>query len=205
MSGVSLLAQTTPQKEKPARKPLSYGMVVDRSGSIRPALEQIIRAAKRIVENNSGDDKTFVVGFINRDKTSVLEDLTENTSLIGDAIDNLYTEGGQSEISEAILLSAKYLVENETDSTREKGLVVITDGDERADNVDKKKMQELLAYLKENKIRVYFLGIPWVAKKESSAAKYMKTIAEATQGKVFTVDRANNWNAAADELVNILF
>src|SRR5215510_5566414 len=44
--------------------PLSYGLVIDSSGSMRSQINQILGAAGRIVLSNRPSDETFVVRFI---------------------------------------------------------------------------------------------------------------------------------------------
>jgi Mg-chelatase subunit ChlD len=196
----------TEVKPEEIQKPLavSYGLLVDTSGSLRDILTNLLNASKIIIEANGKGDKTFVERFISKEKTSIVQTLTDNKDKLNDAVDGLYVEGGLSQISEALLFGAKHLVETETDSTRPKLLVVITDGDERQGSDSKKKMAETLTYLKDNKIKVLFLGIPSMADDEKEAIKFMNFFAEGTNGQVFTVSKKADWKSVIEGLTKAI-
>ena len=48
--------------------PISYGLAVDTSGSLRSQLLSVIDAAKTIINSNRSGDETFLVRFISSDK-----------------------------------------------------------------------------------------------------------------------------------------
>ena len=48
--------------------PISYGLAVDTSGSLRPQLQQVIDAAKTVINSNKPGDETFLVRFIDSEK-----------------------------------------------------------------------------------------------------------------------------------------
>ena len=49
--------------------PISYGLAVDTSGSLRTQLQSVIDAGKTIINANKDGDETFLVRFIGKDKT----------------------------------------------------------------------------------------------------------------------------------------
>ncbi|HEX7957763.1 MAG TPA: hypothetical protein VF508_12505, partial [Pyrinomonadaceae bacterium] len=54
--------------------PITYGLVVDNSGSLRSQIGQVVEAAKTIVNSNKPGDETFVVRFIASDEIKILQD-----------------------------------------------------------------------------------------------------------------------------------
>ncbi|MDQ3746495.1 MAG: hypothetical protein M3444_19145, partial [Acidobacteriota bacterium] len=56
--------------------PITYGLVVDNSGSLRNQINQVIEAAKTIVNSNKPGDETFVVRFISSDEIKIMQDYT---------------------------------------------------------------------------------------------------------------------------------
>src|SRR5712671_1043628 len=56
--------------------PISYGLAVDTSGSLRSQLQSVIDAGKTIVNSNKGGDETFLVRFISSDKIETVQDFT---------------------------------------------------------------------------------------------------------------------------------
>ncbi|PYS93684.1 MAG: hypothetical protein DMF64_03675 [Acidobacteria bacterium] len=139
--------------------PISYGLVVDNSGSMRPLLNQVIDAAKTIINSNKSGDETFLVRFISSDKIEVLQDFTADENALMDALDNLYIEGGQTAIIDATLLSAErvanYKKGNDLNDRRRRALILVTDGEDRSSFY---KESELFARLREMDVQLYVIG-----------------------------------------------
>lgn len=139
--------------------PISYGLVIDNSGSLRAQLNQVIEASKTIINSNKADDETFLVRFISSDKIEVLQDFTADENALMDALDNLYVEGGQTAIVDAVLLSAErvanYKKNNDANDRRRRALILVTDGEERGSFY---KEPELFARLREMDVQIYVIG-----------------------------------------------
>src|SRR6185436_20127762 len=75
--------------------PVIYGLAVDTSGSLRPQFNQVIEAAKTIINSNKKGDETFLERFISSDKIETIQDFSDKKDLLLDGLDNLYIEGGQ--------------------------------------------------------------------------------------------------------------
>ncbi|HEX7296032.1 MAG TPA: VWA domain-containing protein, partial [Pyrinomonadaceae bacterium] len=86
--------------------PISYGLAVDTSGSLRTQLTSVIDAGKTIVNANKPGDETFLVRFISSDKIETVQDFTANKDALIDGLDSLYVEGGQTAVVDAVYLSA---------------------------------------------------------------------------------------------------
>src|SRR6185369_11990728 len=54
--------------------PISYGLAVDTSGSLRSQLPTVIEAGKTIINSNRQGDETFLVRFISSDKIETVQD-----------------------------------------------------------------------------------------------------------------------------------
>ncbi len=139
--------------------PISYGLVIDNSGSLRSQLNQVIEANKTIINSNKPGDETFLVRFISSDKIEVLQDFTADANALMDALDNLYVEGGQTAIVDAVLLSAErvanYKKNNDVNDRRRRALILVTDGEERGSFY---KEPELFARLREMDVQIYVIG-----------------------------------------------
>ena len=162
--------------------PVSYGIVVDNSGSYRMLLERIVETVKDIVEENKTVDETFLVRFVDSEKIRLAQDLTNSKTQIQDAAEEMYIEGGLTAILDAVDFSAKYLAEHAAgaaDSNRRKILILITDGDDRQ---SKTKIEEVLKFLKSEKIRVYAIGLS----DEKVFTKILDKLAKETSGKIYT-------------------
>lgn len=169
------------QSTETALQPVIYGIVVDNSGSYRMLLDRVVETVKDIVEENKTGDETFLVRFVDSEKIQLAQDLTNSKTQIRDAADEMYIEGGLTAILDAVEFSAKYLVENSAgvDSNRRKILILITDGDDRR---SKTKIEEVLKFLKSEKIQVYAVGLS----DEKVFTKILDKLAKETNGKVYT-------------------
>src|SRR5260370_25439504 len=100
----------------------------DTSGWVRSQLNQVIDAAKVIINSNKRGDETFLERFIDREKIENLQDFTSNKDLLLDAVDNLYVEGGHTAVIDGAYLPAEHVAEynkgNHHDRRRRALLVV---------------------------------------------------------------------------------
>jgi Ca-activated chloride channel homolog len=199
LQAASALSQTDPQKPQPSASgtpgvSLSYGIVVDNSGSYRLILNKVVDVVKNIVDENAGEDETFIVRFIHSKRIHVVQDLTRVKSDLNDAAENLYIEGGQTAILDAVYFSAKHLVKNlGTEGARDRVLILISDGDERESTV---RYEELAKFLKEEKIRVFVIGMA----EERVFTKILERIAKDTGGKVYLPKNAADMSSMVKTL-----
>src|SRR5712691_2912938 len=91
--------------------PISYGLAVDTSGSLRTQLTSVIDTAKTIINSNKAGAETFPVPFISSDKIETVPGITASKDLLLDGLENLYVEGGQTAIIDAVYLSAEHVAE----------------------------------------------------------------------------------------------
>ena len=87
--------------------PTNYSLLIDNSGSLRFQLEKVIEAGKTIIETNRPDDETSIIRFVSSDKIEIQQDFTPSKTDLFDSLDNLYIEGGQTAIIDAVYLAAE--------------------------------------------------------------------------------------------------
>lgn len=138
--------------------PISYGLAVDTSGSLRSQLLSVIDAGKTIINSNRSGDETFLVSFISSDKIETIQDFTPSKDLLIDGLDSLYVQGGQTAIIDAVYLSAEHVSEykkgDDTDRRR-RALILITDGEDRNSFY---KQEQLFAKLREEDVQIFVIG-----------------------------------------------
>ncbi len=140
--------------------PVSYGLLIDSSGSLRTQFKGIIEAAKAIVNSNNSADETFVVRFIGTDIIELVQDLTADKKKLFDALDILKVAGGQTAVIDAIYISADHIANHrpEVDATpRRHALVVVTDGEERGSK--RYSEDELIKLLRKINVQVFVIGL----------------------------------------------
>lgn len=197
-------SQTAPQSEPP----LSYGLTIDNSGSLRNELNQILTAAKLIVANNRSADETFVVRFTSHDKIKRLQNFTHDKEALADAIDDIYPEGGQTAILDALYESAQYLAQNSNgDDTRRRALILISDGEDRE---SRRTLADLLHLLHEKKIQVYVVGLMAQLERDKGkktsekAVIFLSNLAAETGGKAFFPNNSDELKANAGEILKVI-
>src|SRR3989449_10366123 len=130
--------------------PLSLGLIIDNSGSMRNKRERVNSSALAFVRESNPDDETFIVNF---DDSAYLEQ--EFTGSIGDLVDALdnIDARGETALYDAIYLSSDHVKSGHKDK---KALLLITDGE---DNVSKYGINKVVEALKQSKVTVYAIGL----------------------------------------------
>src|SRR6266446_9630749 len=130
--------------------PLSLGLIIDNSGSMRNKRERVNSAALSFVRESNPDDETFIVNF---DDSAYLEqDFTGSIGDLIDALDNIDARG-ETALYDAIYLAADHAKAGKWDK---KTLLVITDGE---DNVSKYGINKVIEALRQSKVTLYCIGL----------------------------------------------
>ena len=138
--------------------PISYGMAVDNSGSLRSQLQSVIDAGKTIINSNRPGDETFIIRFVDTEKIELKQDFTSNKDSLIDTLDEFFIEGGPTAIIDAVYLAAEHASEykkGDDDDRRRRALIVITDGEDRNSTYSQ---EQLFARLRESDVQIYIIG-----------------------------------------------
>ena len=193
--------------------PISYGLAVDTSQSLRSQINAVIDAGKTIVTSNKPGDETFLVRFISSDKIETLQDFTASKDLLVDALDNLYVEGGQTAVIDAVYLTAEHVAEykkGDDSDRRRRALIVITDGEDRASFYSQEK---LFARLREADVQIYVIGFVNELDRDSGlirksqrdkAINLLNKLATETGGRAFYPQSLSELPQIANEIVRDL-
>lgn len=139
--------------------PVSYGLLIDSSGSLRTQFKGVIDAAKTIVKSNNSTDETFIVRFISTDVIELVQDLTTDKKELLEVLDLIDTGRGQTAIIDAIYVSADQLANHRPDvdaTRRRRALVLVTDGEERGSTHGQ---DELFKLLRKVNIQLFVIGL----------------------------------------------
>ncbi len=193
--------------------PISYGLAVDTSGSLRSQLPTVIEAGKSIINSNRPGDETFLVRFISSDKIETVQDFTANKELLTDGLDSFYVEGGQTAIIDAVYLSAEHVSEYRKGADgdrRRRALIVITDGEDRNSFY---KQEQLFARLREDDVQIFVIGFVNELDKEAGfirksprdkAINLINKLAEETGGRAFFPESVAELPQIANEIIRDL-
>jgi Ca-activated chloride channel homolog len=193
--------------------PITYGLAVDTSGSLRSQLHSVIDAAKAIISSNKRGDETFLERFISSDKIETLQDFTADKSLLMDGLDNLYIEGGQTAVIDGVYLAAEHVAEykkGDPNDRRRRALIVITDGEDRNSYY---KQEQLFSRLREEDVQIYVIGFVRELEREAGfirksprdkAVNLINRLASETGGRAFFPESLSELPQIANEIVRDL-
>jgi VWFA-related protein len=158
--------------------PVSIGIVVDNSGSMREKRLAVSKAVVNLVKASNKEDEVFVVNF--NDDSWLDQDFTNNTELMKEALDRLDSRGGTA-LYDAVIGSADHLAK--AAKREKKVLLVVTDGE---DNESRESLEQAIrAVQDENGPIIYTIGILGSEGKERRAKRALEAMSLQTGGVAF--------------------
>ena len=162
--------------------PVSMGIVIDNSGSMRNKIAQVKAASVALVQESNPQDEEFVVNFNDTAYMDLPEgkDFTNSIKDLETALARIDTRGGTA-MRDAIQMSIEHLRKARKDK---KVLVVVTDGN---DNSSLVSMDALLKAARQSGVVIYAVGILTEEehREAARAKKALNDLTEATGGSVF--------------------
>lgn len=187
-------ARQTIRLFKQEDSPVSVGLVVDHSGSMRGKLDDVVAAAKMFVASSNPDDELFVVNF-NENVTLGLPAAMSFTKRFDELTRAIASTPatGQTALYDAVAVALERL---QTDTREKKALIVISDG---GDNASKRTLAEVLALAERSSVVLYTLGIfePTDPDRNPGA---LKRLAAATGGEAYFPPTRETIVAAAERI-----
>jgi VWFA-related protein len=188
----NILENGQPQQIKDFKRedvPVSLGLIVDNSGSMRDKRAKVEAAALALAKASNPVDEVFVVNFNDeawldlphgKDFTSDIKDMEE-------ALTRIDSRGGTA-MRDAIRMSIDHLKEKAHKDKRV--LVVITDGN---DNSSLVSLENLVKQSQQSEVLIYSIGLLGEEERREAkrAERALEALATATGGEAFfpkTVD-----------------
>ena len=159
--------------------PVTVGLVVDHSSTMRPKLAEVSAAALSFVRSSNRDDEMFVVNFNERVSLGLRGAIrfTNSTAELENAI-TAAPAGGETALYDAI---AKALRELQAGSRDRKVLIVISDG---GDNASARNLAQVMKLAEQSSAVIYTVGI-FDKEDPDRNPGVLKRLAEATGGQAF--------------------
>ncbi len=194
-----------------AEVPIFNALVIDNSRSLRAQLPRVIEAGKIIAGANNPQDEVSVVRFVSADKIEVVQGFTADKTRINNALDNLFVEGGQTAIIDAVYRTAemvqKYQNSQKKEDVKIRTLILVSDGDDRGSQFDEKLLFELL---RNSFVQIYAIGftndlsdVPdaetGISRRQKARA-FLTRLAQETGGKVYFPDSIEQLGKIALEI-----
>ncbi len=157
--------------------PISLGIVIDNSGSMREKRAKVAKAAVNLVRASNPQDEVFVVNF--SDEYFLDQPFTNKINLLQDALEKYETRGGTA-LYDAVVASADELKRH--GKLQKKILFVVTDGE---DDASRESLEQAVRRLQEeNGPTVYAIGV-LSDERQRRAKRALQTISERTGGIAF--------------------
>jgi uncharacterized protein with von Willebrand factor type A (vWA) domain len=191
-------AQDLNQESKANASGISYGFVIDNSGSFRKILEDVIQFVGKVLDEQKPNDESFFVRFVDTEKIKLDQDLTSDASQVRDSAENMYIEGGKTAILDAIRVAGNYLTENgKPENADQRSILIVTDGH---DSASVTKPEQAIKILKDARIRLIAVAVS----DERVQTKLLDRMARETGGKLFVLKHKGELRTIGGEVAAAL-
>jgi len=185
-SAFSVTENGVPQTIKEFRRedvPVSLGLIIDNSGSMREKLAKVAAAALDLVKASNKDDEVFIVNF-NDDAYLDLphgKDFTNDIAEMEEALSHIDSRGGTA-MRDAIRMSIDHV--KQKGHHDKKVLVVVTDGN---DNSSVISLENLVKAAQQSEVLIYSVGLLSEEERREAvrAKRALEELATATGGETF--------------------
>jgi Ca-activated chloride channel family protein len=166
--------------------PVSMGIVIDNSGSMRDKRKKVEEAALGLVKASNPEDEIFIVNF--NDVAFLDVPMTNDIKKMEDGVSRIDSRGGTA-MRDAIDLSMDYMKKEA--KLDKKVLVVVTDGN---DNSSEITLEKLVQKAQQRDVLVYTIGLLDEEERREAkrAKKALDTIVKATGGLAFYPDKVDD-------------
>jgi Ca-activated chloride channel homolog len=171
-----------PQELKLFRRedvPVSLGIIIDNSGSMRAKRERVEAATLNLVKESNPQDEVFIVNF--NDEAFLDVPFTNDVKRMESGLARIDSRGGTA-MRDAVDMSINYM---KSDGKKDKKvLLVITDGNDNASNVT---LERVVQKALQSEVLVYAIGLLVEEEKHDAtkAKRALKEITSTTGGLVF--------------------
>ena len=145
--------------------PVSMGLVIDNSGSMRDKRPRVNEAAITLVENSNPQDEAFVVNFNDDFYLDLDKDFTNSVPELKEALERIDSRGSTA-LYDAIIGSIDHLKKASKDKHV---LLVVTDGE---DNTSRNSLEKTIREIQKTDTVIYTIGLlSQESKKNAKRAK----------------------------------
>ena len=178
--------------------PVSLGLIIDNSGSMRAKRHEVETAALSLVKESNKEDEVFIVNF--NDEAYLDQDFTSNTEEMKQGLTKIDSRGGTA-MRDALRMSIDHLKEKAKKD--KKVLLVVTDGN---DNASMLSLENLVTAAQQSETIIYAIGLlSEEERREATRAKRaLIALAEATGGQAFFPKEVNEVESIAHQVARDL-
>lgn len=177
--------------------PVSMGLVVDNSGSMRDKRAKVNAAALTLVQASNPNDEAFVVNFNDDYYLDTEHDFTADINEMKQALERIDARGSTA-LYDAVIGSLDHLKKAHRDK---KVLLVVTDGE---DNESRHKLEDVIQEAEKSDALIYTIGLLNEESKRSArnARKALLDMSEATGGMAFFPEAVGDTEAICQQIAH---
>src|SRR6266481_2511653 len=177
--------------------PVSMGLVIDNSGSMREKRPRVNEAALTLVQASNPRDEAFVVNFNDDFYLDLDKDFTSSIPELKEALERIDSRGSTA-LRDAIIGSLDHLKKGSKDK---KVLLVVTDGE---DNASHNSLEKTLREIQKTDTVIYTIGLLGSeGKKEAKRAKkVLQEIAAASGGVAYFPENVDDVHSICEQVAH---
>jgi Ca-activated chloride channel family protein len=189
--------------------PISYGLIVDTTGSMRSAFSTVVKSAAAIINSNKAGDEAFLVRLVDGEAKE-MTDWTSDKQALLNALATIKSAQGRTSILDAAYVSAERFTSGKHNTPvgpRRRALVLLSDG---LDKDSKHTMPEVLKRLRAEKIQV--LAISFYQEPKGAGiftnnirfeeGRLFHTLTSETEGRLYSPKTAAEVQGVASDILN---
>jgi Ca-activated chloride channel homolog len=167
--------------------PVTMGLVIDNSGSMREKRQQVNAAAMTFVRTSNPQDEAFVVNFNDEYYLDTDGDFTSDQRDLNEALSRIDTRGSTA-LYDAVIGSLEHLKKGHKDK---RVLLLITDGD---DDASRMSFEDTIKEAEKSNAAIYTIGVFSDDDRKNDkrmvrhSKKILQELAEATGGQAYFPD-----------------
>ncbi|MDT8069568.1 MAG: VWA domain-containing protein [Terriglobia bacterium] len=160
--------------------PVTVGIVIDNSGSMRPKRAEVIAAALAFAASSNPQDQMFLVNFNERVSFGLPSNIlfTDQPDQLKAAMGTVIADG-RTALYDAVAVALEHLKKGNRDK---KVLIVVSDG---ADNASRLTKKQMLAMATQSNAIIYALGIYEPDDPENRDPQVLSALTKASGGEAY--------------------
>jgi Ca-activated chloride channel homolog len=177
--------------------PVSMGLVIDNSGSMRDKRPRVNEAALTLVQSSNPSDEAFVVNFNDDFYLDLDKDFTNSIPELKEALERIDARGSTA-LYDAIIGSLDHLKKG---SKEKKVLLIVTDGE---DNTSRNTLEKTIREIQKTDTVVYTIGLLSEESKKSAktARRALTAIAQASGGVAYFPENVEDVHSICEQVAH---
>src|SRR5262245_5166227 len=175
--------------------PVSMGLVIDNSGSMRDKRPRVNEAAITLLQTSNPNDEAFVVNFNDEYYLDLDKDFTSSIPELKEAIERIDSRGSTA-FYDAIIGSMDHVKKGHKDK---KVLLAVTDGE---DNASRNTLEKTIREIQKSNVVIYAIGLfsDEDKKNRKKATRALKEIADASGGIAYFAENVADVQAICEQV-----